>query len=497
MSIKANVFANFLSQIYAALIGVAMVPVLLRHMGAEAYGLVGFFAMLQGWFVLLDMGFAAALSREAARRKGCPETLGELRLLLYGVEKLFFTLAIGGSVLALVSASFITEHWLKVEGLPLLEVRDALILMTITALLRWLSGLYRGVISGLERQIWLSLFNILVVTLRFVAVVPLFIFVSSGSVAFFSYQLAVALLELASLAWMTRYLLPSSIPSKDAEFRPLHKLAPFAVSMALAVLLWTLATQIDKLLLSSMLPLSEYGYFSVAVAAASVVMMLSTPVATALLPRLAHLEHQGDAGSVVMLYRESTQLISALSAPAVLILTCFSEPVLWLWTGDAAVVNKSAPLLALYAAGYGILVLSGQPYYVQHAKGDLRLHLLGTSLFILILLPLLFLATKEMGMVGAGWAWLLVNALFFFTWVPIAHRHFFPGLHLTWLVKDITPVVLPASLCAAAMAAWMPWSTEKIWMTVQLAGIALLLSFCAAVGSRRGRHYLQINFAPK
>ena len=47
MSLKKNIFANYLSQIYAAVIGVVMLPFYIRYMGAEAYGLVGFFALLQ------------------------------------------------------------------------------------------------------------------------------------------------------------------------------------------------------------------------------------------------------------------------------------------------------------------------------------------------------------------------------------------------------------------------------------------------------------------
>ena len=31
-------------------------PLYIKYMGAEAYGLVGFFTMLQAWFGLLDMG---------------------------------------------------------------------------------------------------------------------------------------------------------------------------------------------------------------------------------------------------------------------------------------------------------------------------------------------------------------------------------------------------------------------------------------------------------
>ena len=47
MSLQRNILASFASQIYVTLIGIVMVPMYVRYMGPEAYGLVGFFAMLQ------------------------------------------------------------------------------------------------------------------------------------------------------------------------------------------------------------------------------------------------------------------------------------------------------------------------------------------------------------------------------------------------------------------------------------------------------------------
>ena len=46
MSLKRNILANYVSQIYVTLIAIGMVPLYIEYMGAEAYGLVGFFAML-------------------------------------------------------------------------------------------------------------------------------------------------------------------------------------------------------------------------------------------------------------------------------------------------------------------------------------------------------------------------------------------------------------------------------------------------------------------
>ena len=40
MSLRRNIVANYLSQIYVTIIGIALVPLYIKHMGAEAYGLV-------------------------------------------------------------------------------------------------------------------------------------------------------------------------------------------------------------------------------------------------------------------------------------------------------------------------------------------------------------------------------------------------------------------------------------------------------------------------
>ena len=67
MSLKTNVTANFLGQGWRGLLGFAFVPVYIRYLGVEAYGLIAVFAVLQAWLGLLDLGLRPALSREMAR----------------------------------------------------------------------------------------------------------------------------------------------------------------------------------------------------------------------------------------------------------------------------------------------------------------------------------------------------------------------------------------------------------------------------------------------
>jgi hypothetical protein len=42
MSLKRNELANYIGQTYGGVIGIVMLPVYVRYMGAEAYGLMAF-----------------------------------------------------------------------------------------------------------------------------------------------------------------------------------------------------------------------------------------------------------------------------------------------------------------------------------------------------------------------------------------------------------------------------------------------------------------------
>ncbi len=47
MLLIRNITANYISQFYVMLIGILMLPVYIRYIGVETYGLVGFFVMLR------------------------------------------------------------------------------------------------------------------------------------------------------------------------------------------------------------------------------------------------------------------------------------------------------------------------------------------------------------------------------------------------------------------------------------------------------------------
>jgi O-antigen/teichoic acid export membrane protein len=268
---------------------------------------------------------------------------------------------------------------------------------------------------------------------------------------------------------------------------PLKKVYQFSLGIAFASLVWILITQVDKLILSHLLSLADYGYFTLAVLVANSVTLLSTPISTALLPRMAKLEAEGNNETLIQLYRQTTQWVVLLAGSAAVTLTLCAEPLLLLWTGDAQLTQQAAPILRLYVLGNGILAACAFPYYLQYAKGNLRLHLIGNALFVVFLVPITVLATLHFGAVGAGYAWLLSNLINFLLWLPLVHRHHAPNLHWRWVKQDIFPILLTVTLAGYGMQWLLPYSNTKwIQLTeILLIGLsALLAGICASTDLR-------------
>ncbi|AYQ27911.1 MULTISPECIES: lipopolysaccharide biosynthesis protein [unclassified Polaromonas] len=483
MSLKRNIFASYASQLYVTLIGIAMLPFYVKYMGVEVYGLVGFFAMVQGWFLLLDMGLTPTMAREAARFRGGVGEAVNLRRLLRSLEGVFLCIALLGAACLIVGAELIAGRWLKAEYLPRDEVANAVKLMALIMALRWFGELYRGVITGFERLAWLGSFNAAMTTARFVGVIPFFIFVGSSALEFFFFQLCVAAVELLALTRKAYALLPAVPPAAVRwSWRPLRSIMSFSLTMAIASVVWISASQTDKLLLSGLLSLVDYGWFSLTALAASGVLLLTGPIATALLPRLTALNAQGDGPALLSMYRRATQWIGLLAWPVCGVLAFQAERVLWVWTGDVNLAAQAATTMCLYTIGNGAMALSALPYYLQFAKGELRLHLLGTGLFVLMLLPCLIWTTNEYGAVGAGWTWLSVNLIYFVLWIPVVHARYAPGLHLRWLFHDVVPIAMLA-LTTALASRWLPWPEQRFLVGVQLLMILLGGGVIGAMGS--------------
>ena len=190
--LRRNLLANIAGSAWTALLYVVCVPLYIKLMGIESYGLVGFFVTLVAVSSLLELGLGATLNRELARRSIDRARANDSRDLVRTLEIVYWTLAATMGVLTILLAPAIAHHWLQSATLSTSKVQSAIVLMGLVLTFQWPLSLYSGGLLGLERQVELNAILVVMMTVRTGGAVLVLWLVSPTIEAFFLWQLAAA-----------------------------------------------------------------------------------------------------------------------------------------------------------------------------------------------------------------------------------------------------------------------------------------------------------------
>jgi|TARA_Y100000296_G_C5178472_1_gene261652 O-antigen/teichoic acid export membrane protein len=441
-SVNRNVAFNYGGQLYSTLIGIVVLPLFLAHVGAEAYGLIGFYTLVQAWMSLVDLGMTPTIGREVARLKTQPSEASRLVTIVNSLEVVFVIVAGGVAFSMVVGREWLSAHWLTVEKLDMTTVETAVAIIGVTVAVRWASSLNRSGVNAFEHQVWLNIFEVVINTLRFPVALLLVIWLDGNVLAYFYFQLAVVGIEFVILRRKLRSLL-SNVQARRFSWPELKRIAPFAISIGYTTAIWVLLTQLDKLVLSKTLTLSEYGYFTLVATVSSGVMMLSGPVSKAILPRMTALLAEGKKDEMIQLYRKSTRLIVILVMPIAITIACMPYSVLFVWTGNEEAARWGEQILPLFILGSATLAIVAFQYHLQYVYGNLKYHVRYNTFSVLANVPLIIYFAIEFGPIGIAWLWFGSRLLSLLVWVPFIHNRFAPGLHKTWFLNDVLiPLIL-------------------------------------------------------
>ena len=203
----------------------------------------------------------------------------------------------------------------------------------------------------------------------------------------------------------------------------------------------------------------------------------------AIMPRMARLHAEGNDDEVRRIYNQSSQLVSVIAGSLAITLIVCTESLLFAWTGNREVTDATAPILRLYAIGNGLLALGAFPYYLQYARGNLRYHLIGNLVLVVLLTPAIIVAAMKAGGVGAGWVWVSMNALYLVFWVGYVHSKLEPGLHWNWLVSNVFVILLPTLLVGLVLSRLQPDAHSRVLEFVHVAAIAAACMLVATMAS--------------
>src|SRR5688572_20783241 len=115
--------------------GLVFLPLYIRYLGVEAYGVIGLYAVLQAWLSLLDFGMTPTLNREMARYTAGAYDTQSIHNLLRSIESICFPFAalIGAGVW--LASDWLASDWLRSDQLPVTDVANAIAVMALVVAL--------------------------------------------------------------------------------------------------------------------------------------------------------------------------------------------------------------------------------------------------------------------------------------------------------------------------------------------------------------------------
>jgi len=468
--------------------GLAFIPLYIQYVGIEAYGLIGLFALLQAWLRLLDMGMTPTLGREMARFTGGSHSAQSILDLLRSIEILAVVVALliaGGVALG---SNWIATSWLKADALPSTVVAQAFALMGLVTALRFVEGVYRSAIVGLQRQVLFNVVNSVMATLRGLGAVAILAWVSPTIEAFFLWQGLVSIVTLGILAATTYTSMPKASRAGRFSLEALRGIWRFAGGMTVITILALLLTQVDKVLLSKLLSLSEFGYYTLAATVAAALYMLITPITQAVYPRLCELHASDDQLALINVYHQGAQLVSVFAGSAAIVIILFAETFLRLWTQDAELAERVAPLLSLLMFGNLLNGLMWIPYQTQLAHGWTSLAVKFNIVAVVIIVPAILLVTPYYGVIGAAWVWVGLNTGYLMIGIHLMYQRILSREKWLWYAQDLLAPIGVAALASCALAALWPdikGNLTDFTLLALAAGITLGTATLAANRIRR------------
>ena len=188
-------------------------------------------------------------------------------------------------------------------------------------------------------------------------------------------------------------------------------------------ILWVLASQIDKLILSFTVSLEQYGVFSLALVAANLMLTMLIPINQILMPRFVKLFADGGRITLGLVVLKAIHLYVCFFSIIGFGLLFFGRELFLLWTNNSDIASRASVFVGCLAIGNFIHGVTNIIFISAYARDDLNEYSKRYLTHVLIFLPVSIYATFTFQESGVVIVW-LISAIAFFchTAIPFLLR---------------------------------------------------------------------------
>lgn len=419
---RRAVLANYMGNITAVVAPILALPWYLDIFGTKLFGLVGMILMLQNLLSLFDVGMGQALTSEFAAKWAVGERKSAAATL-FNFERLYWLFGLSVWAFVCVLAWPISAHWIQLDGLPASSGWLAVAGAGAIFAAQFPGTMYRALLIGAEAQVGFNAVAIVGVIARQLGCV-LMLLVWPSLTTYLLWHASLALLETLARGAYAWHVL--GVPRADQRWDAagVRKLGKWVAGMAAAAWIGSLTTFMDRIVLSGMASVEQFGFYAIAASSAAGVLQLVYPVIHAAWPRAV--AWRDDAARLYALNRRLTGVVTILVLVGGAGFVAIGEWVLTLWLRNPQAVAAVYPLLQILLLGTALNAFYSVGYLNWLAHGRTRRVLQVNLLSMLLAAAVLPLSIHAFGTAGAAAGWLIISfvgLVFSLEWVwrkPVA-----------------------------------------------------------------------------
>jgi O-antigen/teichoic acid export membrane protein len=470
LTLKRNLSANLIGKAVAGVLGFVFIPMYVRFLGIESYGLVGLFATITALGSAADCGLSATASRELSRLSVQPHSNQAMRDLVRTLEVGSWIIAALLGAVITFGAPLVMKSWVQPTGLSSQIAHYTVLEMGVALALQWPVNFYANAMIGLQHQVALNVINVGMAAIRGAGAVVVLWGISSTIEAFFAWQIAVSGCHVVCVSQQMWRRLPSAPARARFHLGAIQQAWRFAVGMGGLTLLTVLNTQVDKLVLSQSLTLTSFGYYCLAWSVAGYLSMLCDPIMLAFLPHMAQLVSLDNKAGLDAAYHRAAQVMSVAIFPVTIFIALFAKEILSVWTKDPTVAQHAAPLVTILICGSALQAVCSVPLALQWAYGWTAPAFWARVGTLALQIPAVYILGRWFGGVGGAAVWLGSNVAILLVIVWAIYWRLLRGKLKQWLGGDLLPPL------AAALAVAGVWRAVDVPMDGRHLAVFLALA---------------------
>lgn len=407
MSLKKNIFANYLGVIGTALAPVLALPWYLEILGPKQFGLISFIVMFQGLLMLIDAGMSQALVREIAIRfDSTSNNKRSTALLLFCFERIYWVFAIVLGCLTLLLANIIASYWMNLDDLPIKLGKEAIYGAAAILVSQFPGSIYRSLLVGTQKQVTLNGLMLIFTLIRHLGGVMILMRWPILS-TYLIWQAIVAFLETLVRGWFAWRSIGIKRNQCKWDIKELSLVWRLVARLSGVIFLGALTVQMDRVILSRMVTIEQLGFYAIAATVATGVLQLIYPLTQSILPKAIQLRADPDA--LRKINNKLTGLIILIVGVSAIGYMAIGKWMLGIWLQNPITVTAVYPLLTVLLLGTGLNALYNVGYmnWIIHERINRVFQVNALALILSITLIPYFVTWQ--GTIGAAFGWLVMN----------------------------------------------------------------------------------------